>query len=401
MNAEKILKSIHVLSHMSVRLLDRDFNVLASFSSGSAAFIGYDVSQLTDDAIPHDQPFSLITGHYSELFILYKLDERYALIGPFRVNKVNRAATERKLASQDVPRSEWKTIVSYFEGLPVYALGDVRDIIIHLHFCFTGEIEDPLHDELHAYLRNFYLELDREIVGSCDDRTFDPHSYLYYYESEILSYVNAGRVEALKEMVFKLGSAVVPSTSGDILRSEKNYSIVVFQKLSRAAIDAGCDIVEATVARDAFIRRTEEAGTLQQALKIRDAAIVYYTAEVGKTLERGYSQLVTGIVQFIGLNTNRALRVQHIADAFHLSTSAIQKKFKAETGITVQQYITLRKIEEAKVMLKSGLTVAEVAFALGFFDSSHFSRTFKKIAHTTPKAYQQAQPQLPPRERRA
>lgn len=401
MDAEKILKSIHVLSHLSVHLLDRDFNIVASHTAGSALFMKYDTGQLAREAEQTDHGFSLINGHFGELFILYDIGEHYALLGPMRVNSVNRAAAERRLASMDVPRKDWKTFISYFESLPLYALGDVRDIIMHLHFCFTGRLEDPLHDEVHAYVRSFYLDLDRELVSSCDDRTFDPHSYLYYYESEILSYVNAGRVEALKDMVFKLGSAAVPSTSGDMLRSEKNYSIVVLQKLSRAAIDVGCDIVESTAARDAFIRRTEEAGSLQQTLKIRDAAIVCFTAEVGKTLERGYSQLVTGIVQFIGLNTNRALRVQHVADAFHLSTSAIQKKFKAETGITVQQYITKRKVEEAKIMLKSGLTVAEVAFALGFFDSSHFSRTFKKFTNTTPKAYQQSQVQLPPRDKRA
>lgn len=398
MNAERILKSIHVLTHMPIHLFDRSFDLIASFTSDTAKIVNYDFRRMATDASTEERGFSILTGSFGEMFILYAIEDRYALFGPFRCNVIDRDSLEQKLAEQDIPQREWRMLTTYLQELPLYALGDLRDIITHINYCFTGSLEDPLSENLHAYVRSFYMDFDRERIGKYDGRTFDPQSYLYYYESEILSYVNAGKVEDLKDMVFRLGNAVIPSTSGDMLRSEKNYSIVVFQKLSRAGIDAGCDIVESTLARDAFIRRTEEAHTLQGVLKIRDAAIVFFTAEVGKTRAHGYSQLVTSIVQFIGLNTNRALRVQQIADAFHLSTSAVQKKFKAETGATIQQYIMKRKIEGAKVMLKSGLSVTDVATALGFFDSSHFSRTFKKVAHITPKRYQESQVQLPSRK---
>ena len=38
-------------------------------------------------------------------------------------------------------------------------------------------------------------------------------------------------------MIFKLSNGVVPVVSGDNVRSEKNYSIVVFEKLAQAAIN--------------------------------------------------------------------------------------------------------------------------------------------------------------------
>ncbi|HAQ0911628.1 TPA: helix-turn-helix domain-containing protein, partial [Enterococcus faecium] len=42
----------------------------------------------------------------------------------------------------------------------------------------------------------------------------------------------------------------------------------------------------------------------------------------------------------------------------------------------------------AKIMLKSNHTISEVSLGLGFSDSSHFSRVFKKYAGVSPKQYQ-------------
>lgn len=391
MDKLKVLKSIHVLSGVPIQVFDKDFNLTKVFKSSQARILDYNMKSLAEGVPLEEGRFGIVSGSFNELFILYGMADRFVLFGPFRCNVVDREMLERKLAAQGTPRNEWAFLYEYLSGLPLFALGDVRDIIIHINFCLTGELDDPLHGELYDYVRRFYVELEQERVNAYDARRFNPNVYLFYYETEILQYVKAGRTEDLRKMVYELSSAVIPPMSGDVLRSEKDYSIIVFEKLAKTAIDAGADIIEAYFARNSFVRKTEESEVLNDVLKVRDAAIVYYTSEVGKSKSRGYSRLVSGIIQYIGLNANRALRAQEIADAFHLSSSAIQKKFKAETGETIQQYITKHKVAEAKVMLKSGLTVTEVAVALGFFDSSHFSRVFKRMTGFTPRKYQDEQ----------
>ncbi|OSM27396.1 AraC family transcriptional regulator, partial [Enterococcus faecalis] len=46
------------------------------------------------------------------------------------------------------------------------------------------------------------------------------------------------------------------------------------------------------------------------------------------------------------------------------------------------------KISEAKVMLKSNYPINDISLLLGFSDTSHFTKVFKKITGTTPKKYQ-------------
>ena len=79
--------------------------------------------------------------------------------------------------------------------------------------------------------------------------------YLYLYEHKILDYVRSGDVNKLRDMVFKLSNGVIPAVTGDTLRSEKNYSIVVFEKLSQAGIELGMDIITAYGESWSFIKR--------------------------------------------------------------------------------------------------------------------------------------------------
>ena len=51
------------------------------------------------------------------------------------------------------------------------------------------------------------------------------------------------------------------------------------------------------------------------------------------------------------------------------------------------EYTNQRKISIAKIFLSTGIPVAECSKRLGFFDSSHFYRTFKKYEGITPKQF--------------
>jgi AraC family transcriptional activator of pobA len=56
----------------------------------------------------------------------------------------------------------------------------------------------------------------------------------------------------------------------------------------------------------------------------------------------------------------------------------------------VRQLIGARVLAEARHLLgTTGLTVAEVGYALGFEDASHFGRFFRQHAGCSPRAYRQ------------
>ncbi len=65
--------------------------------------------------------------------------------------------------------------------------------------------------------------------------------------------------------------------------------------------------------------------------------------------------------------------------------------FKATTGEAPYRYITQRRIERAKVLLSvTKLSVAEVAYRVGFANQSHFTSQFRKLVGATPKQYRES-----------
>ena len=75
-----------------------------------------------------------------------------------------------------------------------------------------------------------------------------------------------------------------------------------------------------------------------------------------------------------------------LANALDVSPSTLLRAFKKELGIAPSEYIQLRRLDEALVLLKGGEhTVSDVALLVGYEDLSAFTRAFRKRFGKTPK----------------
>jgi AraC family transcriptional regulator len=66
----------------------------------------------------------------------------------------------------------------------------------------------------------------------------------------------------------------------------------------------------------------------------------------------------------------------------------VSRSFRRTLGCTFREYLTLIRIRRATDLLKRSATcITEIAFACGFSDHAHFTRTFKRATGLTPTAY--------------
>ena len=120
---------------------------------------------------------------------------------------------------------------------------------------------------------------------------------------------------------------------------------------------------------------------------MRDSAILHFTRELHGVTNRSKSSLIRCVLQYINLKIYDSIKISGLAKQFYLSESALRRKFKEEMGMSMNEYINGRKIEESKMMLRSGVPVGEIAKRLSFYDLSHFYRTFKKYTGMTPQMF--------------
>lgn len=99
---------------------------------------------------------------------------------------------------------------------------------------------------------------------------------------------------------------------------------------------------------------------------------------------------VNAILAYIRQNVlhREEMKVAKIADVFHMSPNYISIFIKKHAGISIQQYVIQTKMKMAERFLKqTNLNISEIVQKLGFVDSSHFNRTFKKYVGKNPSEF--------------
>ena len=87
------------------------------------------------------------------------------------------------------------------------------------------------------------------------------------------------------------------------------------------------------------------------------------------------------------------LGADSLAAAVGVSRTLLYTKLKALTGQSVMVFInTLRVKRGAQLLQSSGLTVAEIAYRVGFKHRSHFSRYFRDVFGVPPSEYRPEAP---------
>lgn len=94
------------------------------------------------------------------------------------------------------------------------------------------------------------------------------------------------------------------------------------------------------------------------------------------------------VTEFIDEHLEEDLTLGEIAEVAELSQFHFARVFRQTTGITPQQYVMQKRIEQAKQLLtRSNLSLVEVSLRTGFKNQSHFTTLFRKFTKLTPKMW--------------
>lgn len=96
----------------------------------------------------------------------------------------------------------------------------------------------------------------------------------------------------------------------------------------------------------------------------------------------------TRLLHWINIHFTSSITLEDIAKEFCFSKSYISHLFKTRNGMNFSQYINCRRIECAKPMLiKTKLSITEIAYFVGFSDSNYFTVVFKQFEGVSPTQY--------------
>lgn len=87
---------------------------------------------------------------------------------------------------------------------------------------------------------------------------------------------------------------------------------------------------------------------------------------------------VEQLLKYINRNLSENLSIDQLANRFFFSKYHMMQKFKNETGYTIHNYITSKRLLMARSLISQGMPVMKAAQASGFHDYTTFVRAYKK-----------------------
>jgi AraC-like DNA-binding protein len=82
------------------------------------------------------------------------------------------------------------------------------------------------------------------------------------------------------------------------------------------------------------------------------------------------------------------LELPRLASQAGVSQSQLERRFRQLLGTSPGEYILRVRVNASRELLEAtDRTIADIALAVGFYDHSHFTRTFRRMMSCSPKQY--------------
>lgn len=335
------------------------------------------------------------TGYYG--LVKCADDKHCFVLGPAYSTPVTDGFIRSYMSKNAISPSRYGEIASFLNGIPQYTYNQFVNMLLYLHYTFTGETLDitqafGITDT--QYQQLIGQQYSQKVYHAREDRR--PHG-TYHFEMQMLELIRDGEVAKLEK--FLLSAASTPiikegKLAETPLRQAKNIFIGLITMVGKfAAIPGGMDIEQTYQLIDTYIQECEKLQTEEAVKNLQYNMPIDFAKRVAQQkLPSGVSQEVYACMQFISTHVNEPISVADVVAHSGKSRAYLFKKFQLELGTNIGAYITQCRLREAKSLLRyTDKSLGEISSYLCFSSQSHFQNAFKKHVGMTPLEYRNAQ----------
>ena len=210
----------------------------------------------------------------------------------------------------------------------------------------------------------------------------------YDFENELMVAISQGNTQKAEQMLSGFSSLSFEKRIPDRLRNMKNYCIIMNTLFRKAAETGGVHPVYLDRVSSEFAKRIEELLSTHNIKNFMLEIVRTYCQLVKRQSVKNYSPLVRAAIIKIENDLTCDLSLSAIAKLNNVSPNYFSAIFKNETGQTLTEYVTQKRLSHAKYLLKNtNLQIQTIAQHCGILDFHYFCRTFKKNIGITPTEY--------------
>lgn len=235
-----------------------------------------------------------------------------------------------------------------------------------------------------------------EVMAELRGRNLDLYTLLADQREELLGHLRRGDRNAARELLNRILGALYAAYRMDP-EMLKIRLIELVLAASRAAIDWGAPPREWSRLTDDVLLRLNRSSDLFDLSRTVAQVLETYISRLEQLRLSRRKELVNRMRDLLHRRFAERISTADLGAAAGLHPCHALRLFKEETGLTPHAYLLRLRLAKAKDLLASTrLSMAEIAQETGFFDQSHFTRTFRRFEHTTPLRYRKERLNPPP-----
>lgn len=311
-------------------------------------------------------------------------------IGPAFTSPVSEVLVGKVMEESKAPLEYREAVAELLYAIPIISHPQFLRYLVFLHLCLNGK--DAQVEDFYAEAQETTTKRETSILDvAIDAKENEESRSSYAFEKELYHHIEHGDSKRLQSFLER--TQEFPSegkTAYTPLRHAKNQFIAVAAKVAvLAAIPGGVDEERAYQLTDLYMRECEQMQTIEEVHRLQYIMLMDFCDRVGAAkLPKGVSSEIYRCMTYIQSHTNMPIGVEDVAEEIHRSSSYLMRRFKAELGMSVGDYITKCKLEEACDLLVYGdRSLAEISAYLGYSSQSYFQNVFKKQFGLTPMQY--------------
>lgn len=312
---------------------------------------------------------------------------RYGLhvIGPclaYSLTPQLQEQARRLIAESARTESYKKRLMAGLERVPNLPMAVLYRYAAMLGRCVTGE-QTPLS------------KLHHQSTAESAPEKQPPRDRMNVYRAEqmLLRMVREGDLNSGAAMRNASNVTTVQPYVPDPLGQAQIACTILTSLCTRAAIEGGLSPELAYSTGDGYIQRLFRTNTLTETVAVKNQMYQNFIQMVHDCRSNPqFTAEIQSCCDYIELHAEEPLTLEQLAQRLGYNKYYLSRRFKAEVGCTVNGYLQIARIERAKMLLScTDQTVAEIAAALQFATSSHFSVVFKRLVGRSPAQYRAEQ----------
>ncbi len=214
-------------------------------------------------------------------------------------------------------------------------------------------------------------------------------NYSFDKERDLVSKVKLDDREGAKKVFQELLADIFISGAANI-PTVKARALELLVVVSRAAAEAGAEFAQVLEINTDIVQEISFMNTIAEITLGAVQALDKYMNAVQRNNKVKNHQIMNKIKDYIRSNYDKGLTLEMIAESVYLSPYYISRIFKEEQGVTVTDYLTKVRMEEAKKLLRNPRhNIDEISEKLGYSDPSYFSKVFRRNEGMSPSQFRQ------------